>query len=441
MFRAISLVLIVFLFVSCTKKVEKPKIPSAFNMEFSQKLISGDVIATYGDQEITRKQLFSPSPALRDLFFRIQKLILQRAADVASEQSVSVMTVGFELTEELKAAQDLPEGLSVKTDLSFGLEKVRIGPEEVTTDALSASDRLLSQLRTQFFKQQVRSIEGLVSRRWVLMASKKSGETMEAYIQGQVLGSGFSVSKDRVESFVKKNKIPWEQLSEEEQQKIVDAVKGQQREKVMTEFVANKMNEELVQIGFNQPQVKMSLPKGQGHSLTLGEGPIGLTVFANLRCEGCVEAFKYAYEKAAKEPKVYSFNFVFSFDEGDNEERMLSEAATCLSKDSPSNFWLFLNRFEQQGDLEQDIYTTVESLGLEKEEFRGCFLAREFKEAVERQRKLRQAMGFNRLPMAIVDGQVLEPSEVSSIGALAQQAKVDKGMTGFWYRLKSWFFG
>jgi protein-disulfide isomerase len=435
----------------CTKKdPNRVEFPSPIKFTYDASLAKGENIARVDGENITLSQLLSPSPALMELEQRMQMIILDMAYAKAVEKAAggeATLTLGFadpktDLKKHLGAKFN--KNIEVKFDEAMGPDTYMINDESFPTANFEADNRLLAQLRSDSFTQKMQALEGIVARRKILQAAKAKDMHMEVYIQKEVLKNDIAVSDQEVTDYGKKNNISEPEMTEEMRARLKDILKGRHREQMIIDYAAANFIKSPVQIGFKRPAVKMTLPAVGEAAPHKGSGPIEVTLFSYVQCEECKDVTKTLSEFVDDNSKYFKLNYIFNFPGNNNEERMVAEAAMCLKKQNEDFFWKFPENLKKDGatPLEDNINNAAKAVGAKFDDFRTCFLAREFREAVEAHVQGTQTLGFFRSPVVVLDGTVYESPSAEGIVEKARDLKAQKGL-GFnlFYNIKKALFG
>ncbi|MBY0315424.1 MAG: thioredoxin domain-containing protein [Bdellovibrionales bacterium] len=411
-----------------------------------------DVSAKVEGEDISSSQLYSPSPALQELEERVNKIVLIRVYEKGvqlanGETGEDVMiTYGF---AEPKESLDKILGKKVisKIKVSFDenqKEAAKLNGKTFTRDDIAQEELLMGRLMVASFEQKLQALEGIVTRRKILQASKEANMPMEEYIQKNILKGGNAVTEKDVLDFASKNNITEKELTEELKAQLKDTIQARQRDQMTAEYVAKNIVKGPISVGFEKPSLKIELPKVGDAAPHKGTGPIEIALFSYPQCEDCKDITRTLSDLADTYPKYYRVSYVFNFADNNNEERMVAEASMCLGKQDEKYFWSFPNSLKklENTSLEENINETVKSLGANFDAFRTCFLAREFKDQVEMHLQSTKSLGFYKTPVVVMDGMVMETPNSDQFMEKALELKAEKGL-GFnlIYKLKKFFKG
>lgn len=447
--RQILLLVSVFILLTsaCTQKKTDSgmMVNSPFKFKFNKKLALGPDAALANGDPVTRNQLMVPSPALRDLNKRLQKMILEVAKANTESLEAASIKVNFDVNKDvmIDVFGDASETINIERGPGLDMASFTVDGKSMTVNDLGERTRLFTQLQEQFFQQRIKALEGIVSRRMILEKSKEQKVTMEEYINKNVLGPGFSVSEKEVSDFVQKNNIEWDKIEDLVKAQVKDTVLGRKREKKIIDYVAKNLITTPIEVGFQKATAKIQLPKIKSNVPKVGKGPIMLTLFSQARCKTCTEVAAQAYNLASADPESYQLSYVFSLPGNNNEDNMVAEASLCLHKQGSELFWQFITTFQTAENLEQSINDAVQTnASADFDAFRKCFLAREFQETVGEHSRGSASVGLYRQPTLVVDGIVLEQPDASGLNRQAQMAKEARGLNkGFFAKLISFFTG
>lgn len=432
--------------VSCTQEANRISYASPLKFVYDESLVGGENAAKIGEEVVTVSQLYSPSPALQELETRINRELIttvyaKALAQKAEGKDVAVVFGFAEPQEGLKAV--LKEKINKDITVTFddkAKDAAQINGATLTREQVSRENLLMAKLMAESYKQKMQSLEGILSRRMILQESKKANVTMEDYIKQNVLKGQPEITAQDVAQYAAKNNISEKELDEETQAKLKDIIMGRRREQLIIDYVAKNVITQSIHVGFRESRVQMTVPELEKIAPVIGSGPINITLLSQFQCKECRQVEQSLVDLAEDQPKYFKLNYVFNFTEGHPEERMIAEAALCLRKQKEDYFWQFpqfLAKTEGSA-LEEDINSTAKSLGANFEEFRGCFLAREFKDIVEGHAQKSKEMGFYRSPVVVLDGRVYEtPVDSAQVLLDARELRAEKGL-GFnlFYNLK-----
>jgi len=435
---------------ACTKAdPNRIAFESPFKFTYDGTFAKGENIASADGEGVTSSQLFSPSPALQELEMRIQKIYLEMAYDkavTAAGDEKATLTMGFAAPkDDVKKllGTKYKSAVDVQFDESLGQDTYKINDTTHKTTEFESSNRLLAQLRNDSFTQKMQALEGIVARRKVLEAAKAANTPMEEFIQKQILANPPPITDEETKAYAKKNNISEAELTPELHAQLKDILKGRQRDRMITEYVAKNLLKTPVRVGFAKPAIKIDLPPVGEAAPHKGQGPIEITLFSYLQCQDCKSLTKTMSDFVENNPKYYKLNYVFNFQESNNEERMVSEAGMCLRKQNENYFWIFSQVLvKSDAGIEEAVNNAAKATGADFEAFRACFLAREFKDAVNSHVLGTKTLGFHRSPVVVIEGSVYEVPDATALMDKAQELKAEKGL-GFnlFYKIKKALFG
>ncbi len=438
--------------ISCTKKDKNTiLVESPFRFTYDASLSQGETIAKVGSEEITLSQLYSPSPALQDLEDRMNRIIFIRVYEKALaqvEQGAVKVTYGFPQPKEdyqKQLGRKLNKNIEVVYDSTLKGAVAQLNDKSWTREELAGQDMLLSRLMADSFRQKIMILEGVISRRKILQASKDANTPMEDFIQNVVMKGVPEPTEADLATFAKNNNIYDSELTPEMKAQVLDAMKARKRDALIADYVAkNILKDQPIQVGFKKAQLRM-----QGTDINAdmvphkGNGPIEIVLFSNIQCEACKSLTQAMSGFVAEDSKYFLLKYVFNFPDSNNDERMWAEAALCVRKQSEKLFWQFPSfALKSEGSIEEAINNAVRSTGADFEAYRTCFLAREFKTAIDAHLEGTKTLGFHKPPVVVVDGTVFESPDVEELMDKALSVKAEKGL-GFnlLYNLKKWFAG
>jgi protein-disulfide isomerase len=443
----------VFLFVttvSCTKKDRNAiSTESPLLFTYDQSLSTGEIIAKVDGEDIAVSQLFGPSPALQELEERMNKIVLiliyEKAVAEVENGEVQI-TFGFPAPKE-----DLKKLLGAKLNKNITVEfdesgvkgyGARMGEKTWTREELAGQDMLLSRLLSDSFQQKIKILEGVVSRRKVLQASKEANTTMEDYIQNAIMKGVPEPTESDLSTFAKNNNIYESELTPEMKAQVLDTIKARKRDQLMAEYVAKNLIKGPIKVGFKKAQLRMDGTQINPEMVpSKGSGPIEIVLFSSTQCESCKTLSQSMSDFVPADSKYFILKYVFNFPDSNTDERMLAEAGLCLRKQSDAFFWQFPSLFKAgEASIEESINNAARATGADFEKFRSCFLAREFKPAIDAHLEGTKTLGFHKPPVAVVNGIVYEHPDAEVLKDQALSAKADKGL-GFnlLYKLKKMF--
>lgn len=443
--KTLTLLIISFIaLISCNKKAPNQiAVNSPFQFVHDSSLHGTEFVAKLGEDGITHSQLVSPSPALMELEQRINDIILRKVYSQAGDEGTIVF--GFEEPKDgLKKflGKEYKDGVTATFDPKLTGGVATLGDKMITAQELSKDDTLLARLRISQFEQSIKALEGLFARRQVLAASKAANITMEEYIQKNIIGGSISVSDADVDAFAKKNNITEKELTEELRAQIKDTIMSNQREEKINKYVSENLISSPIHVAFTKPAMTLSLPAVDSAAPQVGEGPITVLFFSRWDCDNCKSIGSSISDFVESHHKYFKMSYLFNFPPNSNEERMVAEASLCVKKQNADFFWKFVGIFDPKSNenLEEAVNQAAKTSGADFEQFRACFLAREFKDQVEAHLQATKDFGFYRNPVVVLDGKVMETPQTDEFVDSALALKAEKGL-GFnlFYNIKQFF--
>ncbi len=433
-----------FALISCSKKpAHQIPVNSPFQFVHDANLQGTEFVAKHGEDAITHSQLVSPSPALLELEQRIQDLVVRKVyAKAGSEAQVVFAFAEPKDGVKKMLGKDYKEGVTATFDPTLKGGIAKLDDKMISASDLSKDDTLLARLMISYFEQSIKALEGLYARRKVLEASKVSNITMEQYIKDRITGGTLTASDADVDAFAKKNNITEKELTEELRAQIKDTIVSNEREAKITKYVAENLMNGPIHVAFVKPAMTLSVPDVDSSAPQVGEGPISVLFFSRWDCDNCKSIGTSISEFVDSHHKYFKMSYVFNFPPNSNEERMVAEASMCVKKQDSDFFWKFVGAFDAKSNenLEEAVNQAAKSSGADFEQFRSCFLAREFKDQVESHLQATKDFGFYRNPVVVLDGKVMEVPQKDEFVDSALALKAEKGL-GFnlFYNIKQFF--
>ncbi len=476
--RVLAAFVCLFVFsVSCTKKDPNLiSVDSPFLFSYDQSLSQGEIIAKVDGEEIGTSQLYGPSPALQELEERMNKIVLV----LVYEKALAQLETGdgendgtekdgkkIDIKKTSATEKDGPKTADMQLVFGFAAPKeelktllgaklnkniavtfdetavkgqgATLGEKTWTREELAGQDMLLSRLLSDSFKQKVNILEGVVSRRKILQASKDANTPMEDYIQNTIMKGVPEPTEADLAAFAKNNNIYEADLTPEMKLQVLDTIKARERDLLMSQYVAKNMTKAPIKVGFKKAQLRMDGIQVSPEMVpSKGQGPIEVLIFSNTQCEACKALSQSISAFVDDNPKYFALKYIFNFPDSNNEERMLAEASLCVRKQSEAFFWQFPSMLKQgEASIEESINNAARATGADFEQFRTCFLAREFKTAVDAHLEGTKTLGFHKPPVAVLNGMVYENPNAELLIDQALSLKAEKGL-GFnlLYKLK-----
>lgn len=444
MLKTLALLFISFALFACTKKPSNLlAVNSPFQFVHDANLQGTEFVAKHGEDAITHSQLVSPSPALMELEQRTQEIAIRKLNAMAGGEGQ--ITFAFnEPKDGVKKllGKEFKESVTMAFDPALKTGVAKLNDKVITWQELSKDDTLLARLLSSKFEQSIKALEGLYARRKVLEASKAANITMEQFIKDRITGGNLSASDADVDAFAKKNNITEKELTDELRAQIKDTIVSHQREEKITKYVAENLLTTPIHVAFSKPAMTLSVPDVDSSAPQVGEGPISVLFFSRWDCDNCKSIGSSISDFVDSNHKYFKMSYLFNFPPNSNEERMVAEASLCVKKQNSDFFWKFVGIFDPKSNesLEEAVNQAAKSSGADFEQFRTCFLAREFKDQVEAHLQATKDFGFYRNPVVVLDGKVMETPKADEFVDDALALKAEKGL-GFnlFYNIKQFF--
>ncbi len=467
--RIFILCLVQILISSCTSEkrdsarvqADQSKINFDSQLDYAKKDFKDMKVAAQVDGEkLSWEQLRGSDPALKELNERLNEQALAFsyawAQHLQTEEEEKKSTLNFfgppvqkELEDVLgKQNVSMSEGIEVSYKEATDYDKLA----EFANKTLQWSDFFKANINhsktyEKLFSQQMRRLNGMAIRRYILKASKKEKLGMEEYIQKNILNSEGEAGEEEIRAFAKEKGISESDLDEQMIKRLGAIVNQNSRDQKMEAYVAKNLQQDPILIGFPAPELKIQAGNlGDSVPQWGDKKNPNLMFIGHWSCEDCPETLQSFLQSKEKWKDEVHGSFVYSFPESDRLSRMGAEAGFCVESLSSDSFWSFLASMADQGGEvdENKINSAVKATSVDFDKFRACFLKRQFQQKVDTHLAYAKKMGITSAPLMVFQGQVLPtPTDMrlltDRLKNLTQSGGAEGEKKGFFSRIKAFF--
>ncbi len=413
--------------------------------------IKGDDAAMVEKTPVSWSQLESQDVALQELIQRLNDKALGFAYAWADSLDAETLTFyGKEPTKDLSA---LVEALGVTYNESITVEYKGTqhgstlaeskGGKVLTWDQFLNADMSHSRLYGQVFQQRMQRLNGIVTRRYLLEASKKESIPMEEYVKDKILQGELSATEDDIKEFAKQKNISESDLTEDMMQRLKEIVLQKIRDEKIENYVAKNLIKSPVQVAFYRPERKISTQFLSDDIHHWGDSKnTPLVYIGHWRCDDCTSSLQTFLDLKDQWSDKVSGYLIHFFPERDRLARMETEAGFCVGSLDSKAYWTYIDEIlkSTEEDSEAKINTAAKNAGVDFTAFRDCFLKRKFQDKVDAHLEYAKKLGLTSPPVIVFNDLILESNEPAEIqNQLQNMGLKNKASKGFWGRIKSFF--
>jgi protein-disulfide isomerase len=301
------------------------------------------------------------------------------------------------------AALTLPKGTVV----------ARIDGKDITVDDLGEDLVRAEKTALRTYCQEITSarqgvLDNLLQQKLLTAAAEADGKDINAFVQGKIEAEVPTPDDAAVTAFYEANKSPTAPALELVKDQVVQAMKGQEGEKVLAKLLddlRSKAKVERMLPDVSPPPMDLSRPV---HAAFAGpeDAVVQVTEFSDFECPYCSRAadtLKGLKDKYAGKPVQFVFrNFPLSFHPN---ARPAAEYAQCAQEQG--KFWeMHDGIFARQRELSTDVLKEVASAaGLDASKLESCLGAGLVGQQIEEDMRKAQEVGVGGTPSFFVNGQ------------------------------------
>ena len=360
--------------------------------------------------------LMSNEPALTDLQQRWIEVVVDYALKSAGSSSKNKPAVElFFAQPDEKFVTKISK--DKKVSLSFsgyqpGAVIAKVGDKAIEDQEVLNDSLVNIRLYNNLFTQQMRRLDGIVKRRFLLVAAKEKNQGMEEYVRAEIIKKPIDVTPDMVKRFAANTGISEADLKPDMMKRLTEVVKQRERDKVIEKHIAKNLVKKPIKIGFREPKYEIKTPVAGEKVPSWGQSDSNQIYYlGSLSCQKCQSALETFFDAKGKLDKKAKGHFVFFFQGFDRGSRMLAEAGLCLKDEGDENFFKFAKAIykAENPKLEATILDKAKEVSGNFDGFKQCFLKRDKKEMVDGHVEMVKAMGVFNGPLLIINGKVFEP--------------------------------
>jgi protein-disulfide isomerase len=296
----------------------------------------------------------------------------------------------------------------------------KIGDEEIQLDDLIGS---AGEDRMAYFELQKREYDFKLNRLRALMVekligqeAKKSGTSLEDYINNNVLKGEIKISDAEYQNFVKDKQIPEAQLNEQLKGRIIQFLQDEKRGEIINAHVSRlsrqKGNE--VTAYFSRPTMEINIEVGDSIAWGDENAPVTIVEFSDFQCPFCARGAdtinKIKKKYGPKKVRTVFKHFPLPMHQ---QAKVGSAASLCIAEQGKDKFWQFhALLFENQREMESSHLTAhAKKVGANMEKFEECFTSQRHVAAVEADMAQGESLGVRSTPTFFVNGQMVQGAQ------------------------------
>lgn len=301
------------------------------------------------------------------------------------------------------AALTLPPGTVV----------ARIDGKDITVDDLGDDLARAEKTALRTYCQEVTNarqavLDNLLQQKLLTAAAEADGKDINAYVQGKIEAEVPTPDEAAIAAFYEANKSPTAPPLDQVKDQVIQAMKGQEGEKVLGKLLEDlraKAKVERMLPDVSPPPMDLRRP---AHAAFAGpeDAVVQVTEFSDFECPYCSRAadtLKGLKEKYAGKPVQFVFrNFPLSFHPN---ARPAAEYAQCAQEQG--KFWeMHDGIFARQRELSKDVLKEVATAaGLDAGKLESCLGAGQVGQQIDEDMRKAQEVGVGGTPSFFINGQ------------------------------------
>ena len=301
------------------------------------------------------------------------------------------------------AALTLPKGTVV----------ARIDGKDITVDEFGADLERAEKSALRTYCQEVSNarqsvLDNLLQQKLLTAAAAAEGKEVSAFVQAKVEAEVPTPDDAAIAAFYEANKSPTAPPLDAVKDQVIQAMKGEGGEKVLTKLLDDlKAKAKVERMLPDVSPPAMDLPRPP-HSAYAGpaDAVVQVTEFSDFECPYCsraAETLNGLKTKYAGKPVQFVFrNFPLSFHPN---ARPAAEYAQCAQEQG--KFWAMHDGiFARQRELSTDVLKEVATLvGLDAGKLEACLAGGAVKQQIEEDMQKAQEVGVGGTPSFFINGQ------------------------------------
>jgi len=286
----------------------------------------------------------------------------------------------------------------------------KIGAKEVT------EEDLIGDAKVSFFELKKREYDLKMSRLKVLMVdyligekAKEAGMGMEDFIEKKVISGKLNVSDKEYKKFVADKKIPKAQINDKLKERIMDYLKENKKETLVSNYVAKLTKSSPVEVYFKKPKIDLVVEVGKAPTMGGNNAKVSIVEFSDFQCPFCARGAELINDVKAKYGNKVQVAFKHFPLPMHKEAKPASEASMCVHEQNKNKFWKYHDLiFENQRKLsDDDLVAYAKQVGVNEKKFKECYESGKYKQLVEDDLAYGEKLGVRSTPTFFVNGQLV----------------------------------
>lgn len=435
--------------INCTQKNEPAELKmGAYAYKILPAKENKDIVAKVNDREVTRRQMLINAPSIKELKKRMSYYHLAFIYRMARESKAEEKTIIYHLPTPEVGLEKLLKSLQFEVDDSITYDfkeseskaVATVNGKELMFKDIPLNNLKYQELKSQIFKESINALNKVTTKLLLFDAAKAQNINTQDYIAKEIPQEKTTLSDKELQAYIEKNNLKYETDNNENLLKRVkDIALQKKRNAYLENIVAEKLLKKPVEVYLQEPDYSLNIKTDTAASIGNKKSKVKVFLFTQYNCQACGNLQKDILNESFITDKVHLMS-MYNFSERDRDQVLVAEASFCALKQN--KYWEFSNMFfnENLQLTENNINQTVEKVGLNKEEFKNCFLARETQETQEYQVKYSQYLGLNSSPTLVIDGEVFSgPTDLQVIKDTVRRKLHARGEVGIIDRILAFF--
>ncbi len=286
----------------------------------------------------------------------------------------------------------------------------KIGDEEITEEDLIGSDKIdFFDLKKREYELRMDRLNKLLVEKLVGAEAKKSGMSLDDYLNKKIIGGEIKISDDKYKKFVAEKHIPESQINPQIKERIYSYLQTSEKQDRINAHVAKLTQGKPVEVYFNKPKMQVSVEVGSGPVYGKKDAPITVIEFSDFQCPFCsrgAETVTELKKKYGNRMRLAFRNFPLPMHQ---DARPAAEASLCVNDQSSDKFWKFHDlAFKNQSKLDKaSLQKYAKEAGADLKKFDDCVASKKFADAVQKDLEYGEKIGVKSTPTFFVNGQLV----------------------------------
>jgi len=251
-------------------------------------------------------------------------------------------------------------------------------------------------------------LEEVLLDRFIAQEAEKAKMSQEDFVNKNVVKGKDEPNTKEIAAFAKERGIPDAQLNDNIKSRIKDFLRGQNREKLLRNYLAKQTSGKKIEVFFTKPEAPVvDVELGDAPVTGNSKGKVTIVEFSDFECPFCGRAAKTVEDLRKEYGSKVKFAFKHFPLPFHKNAKPASLASLCANEQG--KFWEYHDKLfsNQQGLGASSFVDWAKELKLNVQKFEECMSQNKFAETIDKDLAQGEKAGVRSTPTFFINGRIL----------------------------------